>query len=191
MAAHGKAFEEVMQYGGRLFFHCLGDRLPMTPGAIAGSLKQAEAKAGRVDVVIVDFLQGLRPDVAKRNTTKVIETEEVITALHDMAADAGAGLLVLAQYSRQGQEAARKCEEPQLNWLRDCGSIENLAHVVAHLVNRPSRDGKSIECFLVCNQKHRNCPPFCVPLVWTGASYGMAAPSPKAGAEDIPPDNWA
>ena len=98
---------------------------------------------------------------------------------------AGAGLLVLAQYSRQGQEAARGGVEPQLNWLRDCGSIENLAHVVAHLVRHEER-GKPTESFLVCNQKHRNCPPFRVPLVWTGASYGMAAPSPNADAGDIP-----
>ena len=138
-----------------------------------------------MDIVIIDFLQNMKPDILKRNATKTTDMEDVITALHDMAADAGAGLLVLAQYSRQGQEAARGGAEPQLNWLRDCGSIENLAHVVAHLVRHEER-GKPTESFLVCNQKHRNCPPFRVPLVWTGASYVMAAPSSNADTGDIP-----
>ena len=169
----------------QLAFHCI-DGSKLTPSGISESVKRLALKAGAVDVVIVDYLGGVRPDVPVRNGNKTVEVEQIIMALHDVFVDAKAAGLVLCQYSRQGQEDARKGVEPQLNWLRDCGSIEALAHVVAHIVTIPEKDGKQKEFFLVCNQKHRNTEEFCCPLRWTGATYEAMQGSARVDAGDIP-----
>lgn len=184
--AHNAAFQVIKSQ--KLAFHCLGDGLQMTPSGIAASVRRMTAKWGKVDVIVIDFLQGFRPDATRRNGNKTSDVEDLITGLHDLFAEVGAAGLVLCQYSRQGQEAARRGEEPQLNWLRDCGAIENLAHVVAHIVKRNHGGAKITE--LVCNQKSRNCPPFKRSLAWNGAAYVAASPSPMVDAADIPPDSF-
>lgn len=175
------AFGYIMQkYGKKIAFHCLGNGMKFTPCAIEDSAKQLAMVAGSVDVVIIDYLGCLRPDVPIKTGNKTQEVEQVITDLHDFFDEYKAAGLVLCQYSRQGQVEARKGSEPQLNWLRDCGVIEDAAHVVAHIVKKPEGD-----MYLVCNQKYRNIQPFCVQLKWTGATY-EAIPNSNANADDIP-----
>ena len=183
---HLAAFKNIMaRFRRQLAFHCI-DGSKLTPSGISESVKQLAATAGAVDVVIVDYLGGVRPDVPIRNGNKTVEVEQIITALHDVFVDAKAAGLVLCQYSRQGQEDARKGAEPQLNWLRDCGSIEALAHTVAHIVKTPAKDGEDEKLYLVCNQKHRNTDAFCCPMLWTGATYEAMQNSARVDACDIP-----
>jgi len=183
---HFAAFRDITsRFGKQLAFHCI-DGSKLTPSGISESVKQLAAKAGAVDVVIIDYLGGVRPDVPIRNGNKTLEVEQIITALHDVFVDAKAAGLVLCQYSRQGQEDARKGAEPQLNWLRDCGSIEALAHTVAHIVRTPAKDGEDEKLYLVCNQKHRNTDAFCCPMLWTGATYEVMQSSARVDAGDIP-----
>ena len=176
-----EAFGYIMQrYSKKLAFHCLGSGMKFTPCAIMDSAKQLAATAGGVDVVFIDYLGCIRPDVPLKNGNKTQEVEQVINDLHDFFDEYNAAGFVLCQYSRPGQVEARKGSEPQLNWLRDCGVIEDAAHVVAHIVKKPEGD-----MYLVCNQKYRNIQPFCVQLKWTGATY-EAIPNSNANADDIP-----
>lgn len=177
----------LKRHGKRLGFHCLGDRLPFTPSSIENSTKQMAAVAGSVDVIVIDYLGCIRPDIPVRSGNKTQEVEQVINALHDLFEDFGAAGLVLCQYSRQGQEAARRGEMPQLNWLRDCGVIEDAAHAVAHIVKKPLEKGKPQDFYFMCNQKHRNIKPFCVQMAWNGATYeAVAERDVKADETDIP-----
>ena len=176
-----QAFGEIMQrHSKKLAFHCLGNGMKFTPCAIADSAKQLAAIAGGIDVIIVDYLGCLRPDIPVKNDNKTQEVEQIINDLHDFFDDYNAAGFVLCQYSRAGQVEARKGSEPQLNWLRDCGVIENAAHVVAHIVKKPEGD-----MYLVCNQKYRNIQPFCIQLKWTGATY-EAIPNTNANENDVP-----
>ena len=184
---HNIALQQLKAYNKTLAFHCLGDGVKLTPSAIESSMKQLTEKAGRVDVVVIDFLQQFHDDYVKPGTSKTEEMESVMKKLHDLFSNNGASGLVLAQYHRSGQIEARQAKEPQLNWLRDCGEIENLAHVVLHLsLDEPIPKGQMIGKFsLVCNQKARNINPFRIPLRRTGSTYEVDV-SRNASADDIP-----
>lgn len=186
---HYKAIQELDKYDKTLAFHCLGDGVKLTPSAIEASMKRLLERAGRVDVVVIDFLQQFHDDYVKPGTSKNDEMESVMKKFHDMFHSNGASGLILAQYHRSGQVDARKAQEPQLNWLRDCGEIENLAHLVLHIaLDEPLQKGqlmKDGKFSLVCNQKARNVDPFRIPIRRTGATYEVDT-SRNASDEDVP-----
>ena len=188
---HNKALQELKSYNKTLAFHCLGDGVKLTPSAIEASMKQSSEKAGRVDVVVIDFLQQFHDDYVRPGTSKNDEMQAVMQKLHDMFHANGTSGLILAQYHRSGQVEARQAKEPQLNWLRDCGEIENLAHLVLHIaLDEPLQKGqlmKDGKFSLVCNQKARNIDPFRIPIRRSGATYEVDT-SRNASAEDIPSD---
>lgn len=184
LEAHNAAIQQLRKYKSKLFLHCLGDKVKMTPSGVMASAKQLVETAGQVDVIIIDFLQRFHADYVKAGTNKTAETEEVIQGLHDIFMELGAAGLVLCQYHRGGQQAARESSEPQLNWLRDCGEIENLAHAVVHIVVKQEK-GQEKTFELVCNQKARNVEPFRISMRRTGSTFEVDT-TKYASDNDIP-----
>ena len=173
-----KAFSEVTKCENRLFLYGQGDGR-MTPDGVGGCLKRCTAKCGRVDVLVVDYLQDFELERVRSSMTQVNITEEIIKKLHDLAIGEGAACLALSQYSREGEKEAMGGKEPQKWWLKDASKLEHAAHTIAAL--RPL--GK--EYFLKC-LKHRNCDDFNVKLTSNGAGFVLASPSLNVDATDIP-----
>ena len=92
--------------------------------------RRFRAKGGSLDLIVVDYLQLLRPD---SGTAKPYEAvSEISRALKGMAKDLGVPVLALAQLSRSVE--TRPDRRPQLSDLRDSGQIEQDADSVLFLL---------------------------------------------------------
>ncbi|KQZ31598.1 DNA helicase [Mesorhizobium sp. Root552] len=95
--------------------------------------RMAELAAKRnnpLGVLIVDYLQLVRPS-GRYAGNRVGEVSEISWALREMGREFGLGVIALSQLSRQVE--SRDDKRPQLSDLRDSGSIEQDADMVAFL----------------------------------------------------------
>ena len=176
---------EVQKHAGNLIYHCLGDDLDMKPSSIIATCDNIIQQKGKLDVIVLDFLQGLSSDTEKRNDTQTLLIKRILEVLEKYITRKQIAMLVISQYSREARKLLKEGEVPQKEWLRDSGAIEELAFVVAHLIR--IGEGKDEKIYLWCpkNSKHRNCRPFKHELRWTGSTYELA-PNHNAGENDVP-----
>lgn len=92
--------------------------------------EQAEARGVKLGVLIVDYLQLIRPS-ARYSGNRVGEVTEISWALRELGREFGLGMIALSQLSRQVE--TRDDKRPQLSDLRESGSIEQDADMVAFL----------------------------------------------------------
>jgi len=99
----------------------------MTPAAIRSAATQDKASIG-CDVIIVDHLHDVRPDV--RNESRYVQVSDVSQALKATAKDLDVPLVLAAQLSRDAHDPKRP---PTLRHIRDSGRIEEHADIIALL----------------------------------------------------------
>lgn len=99
------------------------------------ALVQAALKKGPVGLVVVDYLQLVRPPADVPKHDRRVQVDAVSMGLKDMARDFGVPVLALAQLSRAPEVRADKT--PTLSDLRESGGIEQAADVVAMLHREP------------------------------------------------------
>lgn len=93
---------------------------------LQASLRATRRKHGRLDLVIVDYLQLMRDDAIRRGETA--EITALTKGLKQIAKDMHVPILCLSQLSREVEK--RPDKRPQLADLRQSGSIEQDADVV-------------------------------------------------------------
>tara|TARA_Y100001970_G_scaffold294331_1_gene450802 strand:- start:110237 stop:111751 length:1515 start_codon:yes stop_codon:yes gene_type:complete len=81
-----------------------------------------------LDLIIVDYLQLMRPTSSRRLNNRVQEVSEVTMGLKALAKELGVPVVALSQLSRAVEQ--RDDKRPQLADLRESGSIEQDADVV-------------------------------------------------------------
>ncbi len=79
-------------------------------------------------VIIVDYLQLLRPAKYSRNESRVLEISEITQGLKALAKEMNIPIIALSQLSRQVEQ--REDKKPLLSDLRESGSIEQDSDVV-------------------------------------------------------------
>jgi len=125
-----------------------------------------------IQMIIVDYLQLVRPVLASRNSTRENEVSQISARLKALAKELGVPVLVLAQLNRQASQPGQR---PRLSHLRESGAIEQDADIVA-LLHR-DRDvenqqgvhideGMDAELIIA---KNRNGPTGLVPLTFIPA----------------------
>lgn len=87
--------------------------------------RRFEAKGQKLELVIVDYLQLMRPD---RQCERIEAVGEISRTLKEIAKEFGVAVLALAQLSRAVESRADK--RPQLSDLRESGQIEQDADAV-------------------------------------------------------------
>lgn len=128
------------------------------------------AKAGRCGLIVVDYLQLLRPppDSPRRasSETRTREIGEMTGDLKALAKDLACPVLLLSQLNRACETRGDK--RPMLSDLRDSGEIEQDADVVAFLW-QGARYGLGPDGMAeVILAKQRNGPCATQQLAWTG-----------------------
>ncbi len=102
------------------------DDTPALPiSTLAARARRLKRQHG-LDVLIVDYLQLVRPASAKDN--RVNEVSEITQGLKAIAKELNIPVIALSQLSRQVE--SREDKKPQLSDLRESGSIEQDADVV-------------------------------------------------------------
>lgn len=133
-----------------------------TPGITVSDLRtkaRREAHQRRLGLIIVDYLQ-LMSGGSKfgGDFNRVQEISEISRGLKRVARELNVPLMALSQLSRSVE--SRSPQIPQLADLRDSGSIEQDADVVAFIYREdyynPETDRKNITDVLI--KKHRNGP---------------------------------
>ena len=100
-----------------------------TIAEIRSKSRRLHMEQGGVDLLIVDYLQ-LMQGVGRQNN-RVQELSDITRSLKGMARDLNVPLIALSQLSRATEH--RATHRPQLSDLRDSGSIEQDADVVAFI----------------------------------------------------------
>lgn len=99
----------------------------VTPGDMRARLKRL-ARAGKIGLIVVDYIQLMRGDPGRKDGNRVLELSDITGALKAMAKEFGCPMLALSQLSRAVE--MRDDKRPQLSDLRDSGSIEQDADQV-------------------------------------------------------------
>ncbi|MCA8933030.1 MAG: replicative DNA helicase, partial [Rhodospirillaceae bacterium] len=111
------------------------------------SLLEMRAKARRLKaetdlgLVVIDYLQLMRPNSSSRNENRVQEISEITRGLKILAKELHVPVLALSQLSRQVEQ--REDKRPQLADLRESGSIEQDADVVMFVFREAYYVGKA------------------------------------------------
>jgi replicative DNA helicase len=140
------------------------------------SILELRAKARRlkaqqdVQLLIVDYLQLLRSTTRRALDNRQLEISEISAGLKGLAKELKLPVIVVAQLNRQPE--ARTGGKPRLSDLRESGSIEQDADLVALLVrpeiyeeDEEARQEKSGEAELII-AKQRNGPVGEIPLTF-------------------------
>ena len=107
----------------------IDDAAAQTPMMIRSKLRQLQQRRGRLDLVVVDYLQMVQPD--HRSESLVREVSEVTRSLKAIAKDFHVPVIALASLSRKPEERADK--RPVASDLRESGNIESDADVIAFI----------------------------------------------------------
>ena len=83
---------------------------------------------GRLDLIVVDYIQLMQPGAGRRPENRVQEVSEITRGLKTVAKELDLPILALSQLSRAVEQ--REDKRPQLADLRESGSIEQDADVV-------------------------------------------------------------
>ncbi len=86
------------------------------------------ARTRGLSLIVVDYLQLMRPSAGTRPENRVLEISQITQGLKAMAKELNVPMLALSQLSRAVE--SREDKRPQLSDLRESGSIEQDADIV-------------------------------------------------------------
>jgi len=116
-----------------------------------------------IGLIVIDYLQILRPATVSKNDNREREVAEMSRQLKALAKELGVPVVALSQLNRR-PEAREKNKEPQLSDLRESGAIEQDADLVlfihrdaAYDKEIPEEDPRSREAKVIVG-KNRNGP---------------------------------
>jgi replicative DNA helicase len=133
-----------------------------TPGItvfeVRSRARRLKAEHG-LDLLIIDYLQLMGS--AGRHDNRNLEIGAITTALKGLAKELKIPVLLLSQLSREPEKRGTR---PKLSDLRDSGSIEQDADIVAFLYRPEEADDTSVTDLIIA--KHRNGQIGTVKLAW-------------------------
>lgn len=173
------------EYARRLYIHGCENGL-ITPDTIRGRCREIQLETGRLDVVYVDFLQGVKAPAHMERRTSLERTNYNVEQLHALLSEYHAAGVLLAQFNRSSQSGGAG-GLPDITWLKDSSLIEQLAHTVAFLHREETNVPNAPTLFY--SRKTRNQAPFTTgfSLDWNGTGYTSAPAYDSSGIPQYSP----
>lgn len=138
---------------------------------IRSQSRKVKAQEG-LGMVVIDYLQLMQSHVRKQSREQ--EIAEISRGLKELAKELGCPIIALSQLNRSA--AARTDRRPQLQDLRESGSIEQDADIVCLIhreeVYNPDTPEKGIAELIIA--KNRAGQPGTVKLAWIGSQTKFA-----------------
>lgn len=145
---------------------------------LATELKKQGKELG---LIVIDYLQLIRGG-ERRSESRQQEVSEISRLLKDLARTLDVPVLALSQLSRKNEDKSRVDNKPVLSDLRESGSIEQDADVVA-LIHREAyykRDDESLKRkALLIVAKQRNGPVGDIDLAFFSEFALFTNPAPE------------
>lgn len=136
----------------------IDDRPRLSPSQMRAKIYQWLSRFGKLDYVVVDYLQLMTGDKGRKYGNRQEEISYISEELKNMGKEFNIPMLSAAQLSRELERRADK--RPQLSDLRESGAIEQNADIVTFLyrdeVYNPDTEFPN-QCELI-TAKHRNGP---------------------------------
>lgn len=135
----------------------IDDAARNTISTIRSKLRRLELERGKVDLIVVDYLQILTSDDgSKRNMNREQEVSALSSGLREIAKEFNVAVLALAQLNRAVE--SRQSKIPMLSDLRESGTIEQDASVIMFLyrdeIYNPETDRKNQADIIVAKQRN-------------------------------------
>ncbi|HYE72627.1 MAG TPA: replicative DNA helicase [Blastocatellia bacterium] len=167
----------------------LDDCGTQSPMRIASRCRRIRQKYGRLDLVIVDYVQLIASDRSNKNSTRQQEVGQVSRALKELAKALGCPIIALAQLSRRVDERAD--HRPLLSDLREAGDLEQDADMVWFLHRDKVYDDNADNSAELTLAKHREGPPGTVKMIFLEqfARYEQGM-QPWQAHTDVMQHNW-
>ena len=151
-------WEKIMESAGTI------GRSPLiiddTPGITIAELRSKCRRYKQIhglDLIIIDYLQLMSGSVGGRNESRQQEISDISRSLKALARELSVPVIALSQLSRSVE--SRQVKRPMLSDLRESGSLEQDADIVAFLYREdyynPETENKHTELIIA---KHRNGP---------------------------------
>lgn len=140
-----------------------------TPATLLSKCRRLKAKEGKLDLIMIDYLQLMTSD-SKKKENRQSEVSEISRNLKVAAKELNVPIIVLSQLSRDIEK--RDGHRPQLSDLRDSGAIEQDADIVMFLHNpekyndTPTEEEPGVVELIFA--KHRNGQVGSIKLRWIG-----------------------
>ena len=148
----------------------IDDTAGMTIGEIRAKCRRLASMKDGLDVIIIDYLQLIQgSDRYKGN--RVQEVTEISRSLKTLAMELKVPVIALSQLSRSVEGKGRANNRPMLSDLRESGSIEQDADIVAMLHREDYYDKAALidentSRTTLIIAKHRNGPVCDIPLIF-------------------------
>lgn len=121
----------------------------VTTGSQTVSSMQKEIKKRAMDLVIIDYLQLIKPD-GRYKGNRFAEVGEISHSIKTIATDFGIPVIVLSQLNRAS--VGRDDKEPTMSELRESGDIEQDASIILLLWNL-DEEGREKGCKVAKNRQ--------------------------------------
>lgn len=145
----------------------IDDNPPTSIGAVRSALRRL-ARRGEIGAIFIDYLQLMDGDGRGRDNNRVQEIAQISRGLKRLASELQVPIVALSQLNRGLENRPNK--RPMLSDLRESGSLEQDASVVAFLYRdslyNPVSDPTLAECIIA---KQRNGPSGTVYFTYTPA----------------------
>lgn len=137
------------------------------PSQIEAKVEQITREYGKVDAVVVDYLQQIQSDYGREKN----RNEQLIDIADDLnffAQKHQIALIVLSQLNRSG---VTQGQVPDLEAIRDSSGIVDASSIVAFLFRPKDKQGRPAEKTNFYSVKTRNIDPFAFELSWNGVGF--------------------
>lgn len=118
-----------------------------TPQGMMAKLKELKTKTGRLDFVVIDYLQLMATGDSSRDNYQV-QVARISRALKLMAKELEVPIMVLSQTSRDLERRSMNPKEdktPKMSDLRDSGAIEQDADQIYFLTKEDKAEGENFD----------------------------------------------
>lgn len=124
----------------------IDDRSGQTAQDIRHGCRRLVGEYGRLDLVVVDYVQLMPGTLERRGASRTEELSDTATKLKELAKELAVPVLLLSQLRRVDGR-------PKIEDLRECGTLEQVADIVMLLHRKDHRVSGTTECNLA---KQRN-----------------------------------
>ena len=130
----------------------IDDTAGITTEQIMSKCRRLKMQRGRLDLVVIDYLQLITPSDANRSTLESVS--KISRFIKILAKELKVPVIILSQMSRDIEK--REDKEPKLSDLRDSGAIEQDADIVAFLTDGDFNVDAGNTAIKLMIAKHRN-----------------------------------